>query len=68
MMQLIFLLVITTSVLSAPGSYSIANAGINLGQAGAEAEAGAYRYVDPDKGFFASGPAAGAGGTKVYAI
>jgi hypothetical protein len=68
MMQLIFLFTIMTSVFSAPESYTILKAGANAGQAGAHAEAGAYRYNDPDSGVFASGPAAGVGGNIFYAI
>jgi hypothetical protein len=37
-------------------------------QAGAHAEAGSYRYNNPDTGVFASGPAVGAGGNKRYSI
>jgi hypothetical protein len=58
MMQLISLIIIMTSVFSASESYSIAKAGLDLGQAASEVE-GAYRFVNPDKGFFTKGPAAG---------
>jgi hypothetical protein len=69
MMQLIFLFAIMTSVFSAPESYTILKAGANVSpifQAGAHAEAGSYRYNNPDTGVFVSGPAAGIGGNTFF--